>query len=265
MKDVYFILGPDHPSPPKVPQSSHLMPHPQPYFLFLYHQLLSFIGVLSAISAAFSAADIVQYFLIKRFFPSRHALWFYASTFGSFSQVLDRGLAGFWGSWWHQTFRVQFLAPVTYLLQRGYIKKGAKTGTVVAMLVTFTQSGLMHGSGSISAIGHGKPWKPLLFFLLQAVGIFVQTSLSKVLPSVSARVVPRVANFLFTLTWLFATAPLFVDDLASMGLWMLEPVPVSFVKPLGLGYPGDKWWRWDEHFLPRWHTGYRWWESGIAI
>ena len=265
MKDIYFILGPNRLPPPNTVQRSHVMPHPQTYLLFLYHQSLSFIGILSAITAVFSAAEVVQYFLIERFFPSRHALWFYASTFGSFTQVLDRGLAGFWGSWWHQTFRVQFLAPATYLLKRGYIKKGTGFGTAVAMMVTFVQSGLMHSSGSYSSMGPSKLWKPPLFFMLQAVGIFLQASLSKALPSVSMKLVRRTANLLFTVMWLFATAPLFVDDLASIGMWMFEPVPVSFVKPLWLGYPGDKWWRWDEHFLPRWHTGYRWWESGIAI
>ncbi|KAH6634448.1 hypothetical protein B0J18DRAFT_20074 [Chaetomium sp. MPI-SDFR-AT-0129] len=44
-------------------------------------------------------------------------LWQHPALFGGFvPTVLDRGLAGFWGGYWHQTFRVGFVAPARWLL-----------------------------------------------------------------------------------------------------------------------------------------------------
>lgn len=39
-----------------------------------------------------------------------------ADMFGSFEHVLDSGLAGWWGAWWHQTFRVAFQQPGDWLV-----------------------------------------------------------------------------------------------------------------------------------------------------
>ncbi|KAJ2980739.1 hypothetical protein NQ176_g2458 [Zarea fungicola] len=75
----------------------------------------------------------------------------------------------------------------------------------------------------------------------------------------------RTGNAAFTLLWLFATAALFNDDMADMGLWLLEPVPVSVFRALGLGLPGDAIWRWDSYYFCWWHAGRHWWESGLAL
>ncbi|OAA73492.1 hypothetical protein ISF_00393 [Cordyceps fumosorosea ARSEF 2679] len=80
--------------------------------------------------------------------------------------------------------------------------------------------------------------------------------------SISVR---RAGNILFTLFWLYATAPLFNDDMADMGLWLLEPMPFSIFRALGFGFPGDAVWRWDSTYLFRWHSGRHWWQSGLAI
>jgi len=51
-----------------------------------------------------------------------------ADHFGSFSMVLDKGLAGWWGGWWHQTFRFAFEAPATALLGKMNINKRSAPG-----------------------------------------------------------------------------------------------------------------------------------------
>lgn len=263
VKDPYLILGPDG-EQSQYPLPYYLQDLPAPV-LKMFRLGFSFIGVTSAISAVFATSDIAQYYLLKQLCPRRDSLWFYASTFGSFSQVLDRGLAGFWGSWWHQTFRVQFMAPATFLLRKGYMTKGTRVASMVALFVTFLQSGLMHTSGSTSSLSNTKPWRPMVFFLLQALGIVVE----QLMPWTNSMKLPtllrRCANFTFTLVWMYLTAGFFTDDLASFGLWMLEPVPISPLRFLGFGYPNDHWWRWDIYYVPRWHTAQTWWNCGFAV
>lgn len=272
-KDPYFILGPDHHLLELVPLPSHLQPLP-PWALRTYRHLFSLAGVLCAVTGIFSVNDLAQYYLVSYILPARRELYQHASTFGSFAPVLDRGLAGWWGSWWHQSFRVQFAAPARWLLRHGYIERGTSVATVVALAVSFAQSGVLHAAGAMSSIPRVKLWRSPVFFLLQAVGILVQYGISSlairyILPLLAGRKIPavllRTANLVFTLAWLYATAGVFTDDMASTGVWLLEPVPFSFFRAFGFGYPGDRWWRWDEHYIPRWHSGEHWWQSGIAV
>lgn len=282
MKDPYFILGPDIP----YPLPTHLLRF-NPFFLHLGRQVMCLAGILSAISAIFNLNDVVQYHLLGGIFPMRKELWQYPSTFGSFGQVFERGLAGFWGGWWHQvcihqprnnfpltsmlnfqTFRLQFCAPSVWLMRKGYVKTETVRSTLVTLLVSFLQSGFLHASGSYSTIPKTKVWRSPAFFLLQVLGIMIQQTFTfttkKRFPAIP-RNVAWGGNILFTLAWLHYTADLFCDDLASAGIWLLEPVPFSFIRALGFGYPGDHWWRWDRHHWPRIYSGEHWWLSGIAL
>lgn len=136
--------------------------------------------------------------------------------------------------------------------------------------MAFALSGFLHSLGSISCLPPSKPFLPPVFFLLCWVGVLVQTAgcallrgagVTKKLP-VWAR---RAGNFAFVFVWLNATQFFLSDDLARAGIWMLEPVPISLFRAMGLGKPGDSWWRWDSVLWPRWWVGRVWWESGIAL
>ncbi|KAH8130084.1 hypothetical protein ACSS6W_006974 [Trichoderma asperelloides] len=265
-KDPYFILGPDHQGHVALPPHLRNLPS---WLLLAYREAFSLLGVYAAIEAVFSLSDLVQYWLASRFYPSRGALWQFASTFGSFEQVLARGLAGWWGGWWHQTFRMQFAAPAMYLVREGYLKRGTRLAAVATMLVSFLQSGLLHASGSFTSTPRTKPWRAPAFFFLQMVGILLQQWTARLvrvyMPLRLPQFVPRIVNLLFTLTWLFYTAPLFMDDCSSTGLWLVEPVPASPLLFLGFGNEGDHWWRWDRDHLPGLYLGETWWQSGIAL
>ncbi|KAK5990864.1 hypothetical protein PT974_09139 [Cladobotryum mycophilum] len=264
VKDPYFILGPDHHNY-ELPPLLQAMPL---RLLVTYRLLTALLAVISAIDGMFSVGDLVQYFVINRLFPSRGAYWHYASIFGSFDRVLERGLAGWWGSFWHQTFRVQFIAPVTYLLREGYLKRSTQFASLLAILVAFFNSGILHASGSVTAIPTTKPWRSVAFFMLQVVGILLQRGANKMIRPYMPdppRMLYRTANFLFVFLWLCITAPLFVDDMTSTGIWLFEPVPVSVIRVFGFGQPGEHWWRWDRDAFPRFHVGEHWWQSGVAI
>ncbi|KAK7740657.1 hypothetical protein SLS62_011032 [Diatrype stigma] len=297
MRDPYFIVGPeksrDWPlSPPlSQPQALPLLAHP--LLLSLRRTALSFVGILAALQLAFGFGALCLCFLGSGSGSGRGGVlgfrahpWHLPTAFGSFDQVLDRGLAGFWGAWWHQTFRFGFEAPGRWLLarrrQRGE-KAGGKgkeegkgsdpttTDRLLATAFAFLQSGLIHAAGSYSTVApETKWWQPPLFFALAGAGSALQQWLSRLLlsslsspPSRRAR---RCANLAFALAWLWATGWLLIDDFARCGLWLYEPVPVSLFRALGYGPAGDRRvWRYDADFLPRWHTGKHWWESGIAV
>jgi hypothetical protein len=268
-KDPYYVIGPDqlHQRHP-LPQYLQGLP---PWLLLAYREVLSLMACLSHILSGNSLIDLMQYWTLRTLFPSRSGLWMHASSFGSFSQVLDRGLSGWWGAFWHQTFRVPFLAPATFLIREGYIEAGTVAADATSIFVSFLQSGLLHASGSLSSVANTKPWKPLQFFFLQAVGIIVQRSASKLLrqclPLLPKRV-RRVTNLAFTLLWLYLTVTLYFDDVASAGLWTLQPVPVSLFRGLGLGSPNDRWWQWDCHNVAWWHSAIPaacWWYTGVAV
>ncbi|KAK1249137.1 hypothetical protein MKX07_002653 [Trichoderma sp. CBMAI-0711] len=265
VKDPYFILGPDH-------RGYMLPPHLRnlpPWLLLAYREAFCLAGVYSAIEAVFAVSDLVQYWLASRFYPSRAALFQFASTFGSFEQVLDRGLAGWWGGLWHQTFRMQFSAPATYLVREGYyLRRGTPLASVVAALVSFAQSGVLHASGSLTSVPETRPWRAPAFFFLQMVGVLLQGLAAWLLGGYvreMPRVVRRAGNLVFALGWLYSTAGLFMDDLSSTGLWTVEPVPVSLFRFLGFGFEGDYWWRWDRDHLPKVYIGETWWQTGIAL
>ncbi|KAF7541209.1 hypothetical protein G7Z17_g12015 [Cylindrodendrum hubeiense] len=265
VKDPYFIYGPDRSDGHSLPPFLSRLPS---WALLTYRELFSLAGFLAAIAAIFNLHDILQYYVFSHIFPIRGELWQYTSIFGSFSQVLDRGLAGWWGAWWHQTFRLQFSSPATYLIRKRYLSKGTLTAQIVTMFVSFFQSGLLHASGSQSSMPNTKIWRSPAFFVLQPPGIMVQQSLNRVMDIYLPRI-PKIFrqafNLLFTLAWLQVTAQLFCDDIASTGLWLLEPVPISPFRWLGFGHPNDHWWRWNRELLPMWYSGDYWWTSGLQI
>ncbi|KAK1600056.1 membrane bound O-acyl transferase family-domain-containing protein [Colletotrichum navitas] len=260
MEDPYFVLGSS-----SLPLPPHLAVLPS--WLVPVYRHAAVIGVIYAgMVMIFSIHDLFQYYFLSKVYPIRGELWQYATVFGSFSQILDRGLAGFWGSWWHQTFRQSFSAPVNFAIKQGYLKKGARSTKMVSLLVAFLLSGLLHAAGSVSSIPDTKWWKPALFFWLSGVGVVVQQSFCTTLkPQISRlpRVLRRLGNLLYVALWLHITVQPLTDDFAQTGLWLMEPVPVSLVRALGFGRGEVSWWKPDMESFLHWHTGKHWWDSGF--
>lgn len=276
MKDPYFILGPEltaqivAATPLALPPYLAKLPSP---ILFAYRGLICFVAILVAIDLIITLWQMFCHFVLgPRVLGARAELWHYPCVYGAFTaNVLDKGMAGFWGGWWHQTFRVAFSAPGIWLSRRGYINPGgsAKDKALVGLLA-FAQSGFLHSLGSVSCLPPSKLYLPPMFFLVCWVGTLVQTALSGGLRGLGVRdKMPvwarRAANFGFTFAWLAYFQYLLDDDLGRAGIWMLEPVPASLLRAAGLGKPGDHWWRWDAPMFPRWWVGKTWWENGIAL
>ncbi|KAM0493826.1 hypothetical protein ACHAP8_009048 [Fusarium lateritium] len=263
VKDPYCTYGPDRDLPP--PLFLQQLP---PWLLQAYRELICLVGIYAAIDAIFNLHDLFQYYVMSYVYPMRGELWQYTNIFGPVSQVLDRGIAGWWGATWHQTFRLQFIAPAKFLVDRGYLQRRTLTTQIVTMYVSFIQSGLLHGAGSISSMFSTKPWRAPVFFFIQPIGIIVQLFLLHILdknfPN-TPRAVRQVFNAVSTAIWLYFTAFFFTDDISSAGIWLLEPVPISPLRWLGFGHPDDHWWRWRRYLFPTWHSGKHWWKSGVQL
>ncbi|KAI0395059.1 hypothetical protein F5Y17DRAFT_425052 [Xylariaceae sp. FL0594] len=290
--DPYFIAGPEQ----SYPLPAHILPlHPN--VLFAQRTLMAFAGILSALYLYWNAGALLLAMCCPPLLGFRAHPWLMPSMTGSITHVLDRGLAGFWGTWWHQSFRFGFAAPGKWLLRNGYLRLGSRTKNespskasvaldrAIAAGLAFAQSGLIHGAGSYGTPWPSRPWHPPLFFALSFLGTVIQaTLLSHLLPATGGnegrngngmssrekmhRFVRRSANLTFACVWLAATGWLLVEDLSRCGVWLFEPVPVSLFRAAGYdGGSDDRVWRWDRDSLPSWHWGVngRWWETGIAI
>ncbi|KAI1134529.1 membrane bound O-acyl transferase family-domain-containing protein [Hypoxylon sp. FL0543] len=266
--DPYFVLGPEN----KKPLPPHLASLSAP-LLFAQRTALSFAGVLSALNLLFNAGALALAFLppLPQILRFRAHPWHLPSISGSFAEVLDRGLAGFWGSWWHQTFRFGFAAPARYLLREGYVEPGTPGARAAAAAFAFLTSGFLHASGSYSAVpDHSRWYLPPLFFLLAGLGATLQSWLARAAFRAYVERLPRRArrlgNLAFVVAWMCLTSWLLVDDFGRCGLWLFEPVPVSVVRALGLGPARDRRvWRLERDVLPLWYWGRHWWDTGLAV
>ncbi|PSR90443.1 hypothetical protein BD289DRAFT_505143 [Coniella lustricola] len=312
MKDPYFVLGPEDfaamnrgksPSDPTLLILPPVLAALPPSMLTMYRASLCLLAILLAIDLIMGIYQLVEHSVVRPILinlvyhdnTNTLELWRYSSVYGSFTySVLDRGMAGFWGGWWHQTFRPAFSAPgfwLTHPQQRSWtgLDPHSSASKMITGFLAFAQSGFLHSLGGFTCLPpHTQPWLPPCFFLLCWVGAVVQTVTSALLleitkpfiatnnekqltqeatpfPSPLPRWLRRTGNFGFVFGWLYFIQHFLCDDFARAGVWLLEPVPASPLRAVGLGKPGDSWWRWDAVYWPRWYVGRRWWESGLAF
>ncbi|XXG94533.1 hypothetical protein Hte_000790 [Hypoxylon texense] len=268
--DPYFILGPEYGTKESLPP--HLASL-SPLALSLQRTTLSFVAVVSALNLALNAGALALAFLppLPQVLGFRAHPWHLPSPTGAFAQVLDRGLAGFWGAWWHQTFRFGFAAPARWLAREGLVEPGTARARAAAAASAFLQSAFLHAAGSYSTVPRRtRWWLPPLFFLLAGAGTVLQSWLARAVfrPRIERlpRWARRLGNLAFVLVWMWMTSWALVDDFGRSGLWLYEPVPVSVARALGCGPTQDRRvWRLERDFWPRLYWGGHWWDTGIGI
>lgn len=277
MHDPYFLGtgGPDSvpPFPISYLATSHLL-------LRLYHCIVSCVAVYVALTFV-TALNPIIFLGLSLAFPGASrkltaapldASWLYSDTFGPFIEpVLDNGLAGCWGRWWHQLFRYGFVATARWLLSLlpARLGKDSRVKPVVYALVAFSMSGFVHASGSYTQIRHTRPLSgPFLFFFMQGVAIIVEnifkTMILPRLPLANApRWLRRITNAVVVFCWLLYSGPFIADDFARGGLWVMEPLPFSPLRALGL-VQNEGAWCWRESWFQHWSDG-TYWGSGIRV
>ncbi|KAF1981046.1 hypothetical protein K402DRAFT_398919 [Aulographum hederae CBS 113979] len=208
--------------------------------------------------------------------------YLYHPTWGPslLSSTFALPLANWWGRWWHQLFRYGFDSYSHPLISFLHLQPRSSAAKMLRLFVVFGLSGLMHAAGSWTMIPPTRPLSgPFTFFMLQGVGIAAETILGGAFSALSTRLAKhwpfignmKIPNWLKTAlsvlvlaVWFYHTSPFLCDDFARGGLWYFEPVPVSFLRILGLRFPGAleqissggrwNWWRWGGPWV-RWEEG----------
>lgn len=239
------------------------------YFVRL---LISLASILAALTFIFSLSP----FLFPLLPPSitlapLHEPALYPPYWGPFgASVLDKGLPGFWGKWWHQIFRFGLSEPSRYLISTLDLQPRSQLARVISVLTAFALSGSIHALGSYTSFLPSRPFSgSFAFFMLQGVGVLGQPAFLKL---VSANIydtqrlpswLRRLGNGLFVVIWLLLTGPLLTNDFARCGVWLFEPLPVSLFR----GLLGQGWWCWSGQRMMWWtgRAGQSWWRKGIAV
>ncbi|KAF1851140.1 uncharacterized protein K460DRAFT_361895 [Cucurbitaria berberidis CBS 394.84] len=238
----------------------------------IYRMSLSMLGIKYALQTMFATAPLLFVGLLgPTRIGARAEPWIYPETWASYSGVLDRGLAGWWSSWWHQTFRFAFEQPSRKIIEMCGMDKKGNAAKLLQLVVAFGLSGVLHASGSYTCAGETRPLRgPMAFFLLQAVGVFMEMVIIQGLKSTGIqRSMPtwlkQAFTFVYVHVWFYYTAHLLCDDFARGGVWLFEPIAVSVFRGLGFGADSrDGWWCWGGQVV-RWHRGETWWRSGLAV
>jgi hypothetical protein len=271
MHDPYF-WGLVHRSPPTYFPFT-LYAH-SPTLTHISRLLITMLAIKTALRTLFALGPLFFCGLLSpALIGARAEYWVYPESWASYLIVLDKGLAGWWGSWWHQTFRFAFQEPSRKIIEVLGVdprSAGAKAGQLA---IAFALSGLVHACGSWTAAGESYPISgPFAFFMVQAAGIFVESSLTQALkPTGLADKIPRrvkqVFTFVYVHVWFYFTAHMLCDDFTRCGIWLFEPVPISLFR--GLGFGADKrdgWWCWwGLGNVIRWHVGETWLTTGVAF
>ena len=266
MYDPYFWGHIDRAPPP-----SSLLPS-NPVFRHTYHYVLSMLGVQYALQTIFALGPLIFCgILTPSLLGARAEIWSHPPTWGPYSVVLEEGLAGWWGKWWHQTFRFAFSEPSRKFIETFGMDKRRPAAKAVQLFSAFFLSGVVHASGVYTCAGPTRPITgSMAFFLLQAVGILAETALTKVSRSAGLdQKIPAWAKkswtFLYVHVWFYYTAHLLCDDFAGGGVWLFEPVPISLLRGMGFGADErDGWWFWNPRFF-HWYSGDTLWTSGYAV
>lgn len=269
MLDPYFSTGNLDASPPGYLPTSIIS---SALLTRIYRMFLSLLAVYVPLFTIFSLNPLFHIGLLGRnILGLRADLWYYPTIFGSLTMVYRKGLAGFWGGWWHQMFRSAFDAAGNWVGDDllGWSKKGRK-GQFLRIVVAFASSGFLHACGSYTLPGKTRPMRgPFFFFALQIIGVAGQRAAAVLFGKAiggrnnAPQWVRGAGNVMFVTTWLLCTAPLFGNDVASGGIWLMEPVPYSVIWALrgGQGWRAAK--TLDEVIY--WWRGSSWSRSGLAL
>lgn len=170
-------------------------------------------------------------------------------------------------------FRAGISRPVaptsSYSLLRTFnLAPRSRRARFLQLIVAFTLTGSIHALAAYTSFppNPANPPRPVmgsgLFFVLQALGIVVQTAAAEGLRSKTwPGWIRGVGNWMFVVGWLYWTGPMLTGDFARCGVWLFEPLPVSLCR----GLLGQGWWHWGGRWAGLVWEGAPWYRRGIAI
>lgn len=175
--------------------------------------------------------------------------------FGPFSAIIDNGLRGLWGSFWHQTTRHMASVPGRALNELAGIPTSSTTGYISLVTSAFLFTGILH-AGLV-------PLQPLKtdfstnelrlymasFFWVQVIGVYIELLGTRIFRPVSMKL-PSILRdtmvLIWTAGWLGFTLPLLAVPFRGLGYWDAYPFPVSPTQ----GIWGQGWFPWSGREIP---------------
>lgn len=265
MWDPYFVgIAPLSSPPPQYLSRDFPIFSTSPILTRTYRLLLSCTGVIAALNIILLLCPIFYGIILPNTIFRNHIHYtplshpaLYPPQQNSFLDVLDHGLSGWWGTWWHQMFRFGISEPSRVALERlGWNPKSQKA-RILQVIIAFTITASLHVAGSYTLYDPSTPISgPFFFFVSQGIGLLAQNYVTKNLLGTYIKHLPRwlrrAGNLLFVAIWFYYTGPLFADDTAAAGLWNFEPVPISLFRGLGFGLKGEGWWCWHGKWIVWW-------------
>lgn len=228
--------------------------------------LLSLASIYASLNMVFVLSPLVFACLAGERLLGEHGWpWLYPPLFGSPKEIWRKGLAGFWGGWWHQMFRFAFEQLGEAVAEPLDWGKRTVKGGILRVVVAFVASGMLHAFASYTSLGDTNPSHAFVFFAVQPLGLLTQRAAAIWMKKNGIRdripeTIRGAANLAFVVAWLWLTAPTVADDFARSGIWLYEPFPISPIR----GLAGEGWWRWGRSWV-RWHSDAKWWRSGLAM
>lgn len=163
--------------------------------------------------------------------------------FGPFSSVLDHGVSGIWGKWWHDQMKVMTSGPGIALGRAlGWRGEGRRTnakayGLQVASAFFF--SGVVHMGlvppqplYTISRTPMQLRWHIAAFFWVQGLGVLIELCVAMVFRirehTMARKFGMRILRLTWAVTWLCLTIPLLAVPFAELGYWQLVPPGFPF-------------------------------------
>ncbi|MCJ1479911.1 hypothetical protein MMC06_000065 [Schaereria dolodes] len=172
--------------------------------------------------------------------------------FGRFSAVWERGLRGFWGTWWHQTMRYLTSAPGRSLSRRLGYPEHSLVDYALRTTTAFAFSGLVHaGLVPPEPLFATKPaWKIRLyiagFFWAQIPAIGVELLVSRFgrrfFPNAWKQWWVKILAVTWVCSWFSFTIPILAVALKELGYWRSYPFSLSVWQ----GLSGRGWFPWLE-------------------
>jgi hypothetical protein len=256
--DPFFINYPGNQS------TTHITPYiTSSLGLYTYRMLLCAAGVFIAVDLISTFTMLLQVNILGPEIIGLNAFpILFPPIWGSPRAVLIKGLRGFWGETWHQMFRKQFTSvgdAITDAVLRttqqniqpqktSKVQNGLEARTLIRTLTVFLLAGILHAAASYTLLGPTRPWASFAFFALQPLGIAIQSTCSWFFvfdrTSHWKVIFRQISNLIFTMLWLWTTSGLLLNDLTSGGMWIFEPIPVSFIRGLGFSKKDQRWWCW---------------------
>ncbi|MCJ1253553.1 hypothetical protein MMC24_001365 [Lignoscripta atroalba] len=172
--------------------------------------------------------------------------------FGPFSAVVNRGLRGLWGTWWHQTVRYLGSMPGRSLSHRLGFSPGSVMDYALRATSAFILSGVIH-TGLVPpepSFATLPTWKIKLhiaaFFWVQIPAFGIEMLMLRVarrtFPNASRIFWVKLVVVGWVCGWLCLTIPVLAVALKELGYWRTYPLPLS----LWQGLSGRGWWPWAE-------------------